>query len=177
MQRIKEAARRLSSLVNRVVLTRLDNNHKNQKCLVRGVEEQDKEIEFFELYGITTSPRVDNKAEVLRFSLEGYEDHTIALGATGGNDRPRDAKSGEVILYTRWDKQGSQGGFHRIHFMNEGDEIRVTVDKTVIYITRTGVKIKADLEIVGDVAIKGDTLIQGDLDVDGGRIRNNGRIL
>lgn len=156
-ERLREAMRRLSSMINRVVLSRVDNAHKNQKWLVRGVEEQDKEIEVFELYGITSIPRVDETAELLRFSLEGYEDHTVALGATAGSFRPTDANSGEVILYTHWDKSQR----HRITLSENGDNIRIQVGDTSLTVSRNGV------QIVGDLSVNGQTNIYGDLYVHG----------
>lgn len=124
----RELSNRLSSMINRCVLAGIEAGHKNQKWLVRGVESQDKEVEVFELYGSTSSPPVNGQSEALRFSLEGYEDHSIALGATGGSFRPQDLKPGEVVHYTQWDK----GSKHRVHFHAEKQGISLMAGDNVL---------------------------------------------
>ncbi len=134
----RETLRRVASLINRAVLVKVNNTHKNQKWLVKGMEGQDKEVEVFEPYGWTSQPPVDEKSEVLRFSLEGYEDHTIALGASGANSRPRDAVAGEVIIYTQWDQDNA----HRIHFHREKQGISLRAGNNVLHLDNEGLVIQ-----------------------------------
>lgn len=111
---------RLISMINRAVVLTVNNTSKNQRWIVKGVSGQDKEVEVFELYGITTCPP-KGQAEALRFCLEGYEDHTIALGASGGIYRPKDARDGELIIYSMWDKDSK----HRVELREEKKAINL----------------------------------------------------
>lgn len=98
MQELRQLARRVSVMINRNVFSKVENAaSKNQLWIAKGVHEQDKEVEVFEPYGLSTSPL--QSAELLRFALDGYEEHSIALGATGGTQRPRNLQAGEVRLY------------------------------------------------------------------------------
>lgn len=98
LQEIRRLARNIAVMINRNVFERVTKaGTKNQLWLVRGLHDQDKEVEVFEPFGLTSSPPDD--AELLRFALDGHEEHSIALGATGGSKRPRNLAPGEVRLY------------------------------------------------------------------------------
>jgi phage gp45-like len=119
-QQIGDIFRRITSLLNRNVVHRVDNAHKNQLLYTLGLIDQEKEVEAVELYGMTAYPVEDIQAELVRFSVNGSEDHTLCFGATGGIYRPLDAVYGEVIYYSYLDKDDK----HRIH-LKQGREIDI----------------------------------------------------
>lgn len=123
---MQELFHRVAAMINRCVVSGIDNRTKNPLWVVKGVVDQDKEVEVFEPYGMTSSP--PEGAEALRFALEADESHCVTLGATGGSYRPRDGLPGEVIHYSKWEGDTK----HRIHFREDKQAIDILSGENAI---------------------------------------------
>lgn len=168
----RQLIRQIAVLVNRNVFAKVSEDAtKNQVWIVKGLHNQDKEIEVFELYGLSTSP--PDKAELLRFALNGHEEHSIALGATGGSFRPRKLLQGEVQLYSQFgqylkmleEKQGInlQSGNNSVtldnskasmsvggnSFLLDADKFQVTIGGNTFTMTSAGITSDKDGEFDG----------------------------
>ncbi|MGH1542354.1 MAG: hypothetical protein ACRBHB_18150 [Arenicella sp.] len=114
-QQFSDLFRRVTSMINRNVVARVENKHKNQLIYTFGLYEQEKLVEVIEPYGLTAWPVEDEQAEMIRYSVNGVEDHSLALCASGGKYRPRYAEYGEVIAYSYLDEEDN----HRVHLKKD----------------------------------------------------------
>lgn len=119
-EQIETIFRRISSLINRNVIVRVDNTKKNQLVYTSGLFGQEKEVEFIEPYGLTAYPVEDGQSEVVRFSYNGVEDMSLANFGSGGIYRPKDHLLGETVLYSYLDAEDK----HRVH-LKQGREIDI----------------------------------------------------
>lgn len=110
MDIIRQLKRRLDSYINRTTLDSVDRSNMADVLVVKGLQGQVKRVELFEPFGFTAGYL--KGAEVLRFSVGGYEDHTVAVGVADKRYKPRDINDGELILYSAEDKENT----HRIEF-------------------------------------------------------------
>ena len=135
---------KVHAMINRCVVTNIDNGTKNPLWVVKGVVDQDKQVEVFENYGRTAIPPED--AEALRFALEGDESHCIAMGATGGNHRPVDGLPGEVIDYAMWENLEDEDNplYQRIHYKEDKQSINILSGKNNLIVDNE--KISGDVD-------------------------------
>ena len=165
----KKIASRLKGMLNRGYRVDYDPLRKNGWAVMRGVLGQDKEVEVFERFGMTSFP--PEKGEGVGQAMMGVENHTIVNGFTAGVHRPRDVEEGETILYSLIDEQGIGGDHrHRIKFTKlhetvmQCDECIVTqtpefvdVDiKRKVSVFADEKEIKADVEGVSNLHMRKD---------------------
>lgn len=109
----------LRSMIRRGRLLKLDDSGTQQKVDLGGYKnERPKEIVRVQQHGISSYPRKD--AEGVMLQLGGRSDRTVFIGGEHKDDRPKDLKEGNAVLY---DNEGN------VVWMKSGDGIHMTSKK------------------------------------------------
>ena len=140
----------IRSLVQRGVVDRVDASKKMQTLDIslRNGHKPTK-VEHWERYGMTYNPH--EGAEVLAVAIGGNQDHLAVIDVADRRHRPRDLKSGELVVH---DDQGQS-----VHFTRDG--LVVTSPKGVTIECAAGITLKGPLTIEGDITHTGNNTQTG----------------
>lgn len=132
---VRPVSTRVSNLVQRAVVTLVDDAHKLQELQLRAVADAVRDrCERFQQYGFTSVPLEGAEAVVL--FVGGYADHPLVIAVDDRRYRPQGLKPGEVALYT-----------------DEGDQIRIKRGGTIEITSATKVVVSSP-EIEATSSIK-----------------------
>lgn len=99
VQSLTKIARRVSLLVSRGVVQRVDDAKTCQTLQVSLLaDELRDDVERFEAYGVTSHPLVG--AEVIFLSVGGNRSHGVVVAVSDRRSRPTGLAEGDVCLYT-----------------------------------------------------------------------------
>lgn len=113
---------RIRGLISRAVVTAVDNSTKNPRITVKDKSSTGKDVELFQIFGLTAMPEPASKPECMILSSSGSQDALVCLGLSGALRRPKDGKPGETILYSKLDADNP----HRIHLKDDGSILAAT---------------------------------------------------
>jgi len=145
--------RRIANMINRAVITNVDTSGGLTLLQVKTKAGQlHDSIEYFELYGFTSTPLVG--AEVLLLCLGGFR---IAICANDRRYRKTDYAPGEVGLYT-----------------HEGDYIKLSQGRIIEVVAGAELTVTAPAVTINSDAV--DVTCTGDATVSAAQIKLNGEV-
>ncbi len=131
--------RRLSALLGRAVVSRVDDARRLQALQLSGLAgERLDGVESFQAYGLTSSPPIGSEA--LLACIGGQREHAIALGVAHRESRPRNLAAGEVTLYSQHGQSVKLKADGSIELVSESS-IKLTVGGNSIELAGSGVTI------------------------------------